>query len=303
MANLKELRGRITSVGKTAQITRAMEMVASIKLRRVQAKAFSFQDYATEVRTMMERLAGKVGSESGLEWFREDRGQTTGVLLITSDRGLCGSYNANVFKALQARSEEVKEAAAGQKVKFYVYGRKGYTWLVRRGFQVERFFVDPPLDKLDFTAARIVADALSQAFLKREIDRVRIVHTKMASVSRFEPINERLLPIVSAGAAPVVPGSGVLMPQAPEAALDMLMEPDAKQLLDIAVPKYLETIVYNALLQSLASEMASRRMAMKSATDAANRMAKTLKKRYNRARQESITKELLDIVGGASAVK
>jgi len=302
MANLKDLRGRIKSVGSIAQITRAMEMLATMKLRKVQAKAQTFFPYAQEMRARIETLGAKVGAESGLPWFRTDPPKTTGVLLITSDRGLCGSYNTNLMKTLRDLALEVKEKDAGRKVKFWCYGRKGYAWLTRRGYAVERFFVEPALDKLDFRAAKMVADALSEAFLGGVVDNVRIYYSQFKSMIRFEATSERYLPIMNRDFVTVAANAEQQAAAEASTAPDFLMEPDARAVFDALIPRYLETMVFDAMLQGLASEHASRRMAMKSATDAATRMIKGLKKVYNRARQENITKELLDIIGGASAV-
>ena len=302
MANLKELRARIKSVASIAQITRAMEMVASMKLRKVQAKAQTFYPYAQEMKQMVERLAARVGTESGLPWFRTSPPKTTGVLLITSDRGLCGSYNTNLLKALQELSQEVRQQDATRKVKFWCYGRKGYSWLTRRGYTVERFFVEPALDKLDYRAAKMVAKALGDAFLDHTVDNVRIYYSHFKSMIRFEPTNERFLPIMDRDFVTTASNEAAQRAAKEAKATDFLMEPDATTLFEALIPRYLETMVFDAMLQGLASEHASRRMAMKGATDAAVRMSKSLKKVYNRARQENITKELLDIVGGASAV-
>jgi F-type H+-transporting ATPase subunit gamma len=302
MANLKELRGRIKSVASIAQITRAMEMIATMRLRKVQAKAQTFYPYAQEMRSMIERLAAKVGGESGLPWFRADAPKTTGVLLITSDRGLCGSYNTNLFKAMAELAEEIRATDPGRKVKFFCYGRKGYAWLTRRGFQVERFFVEPPLDKADYAAAKMIAKALADAFLDGTVDNVRLYYSHFASMIRFQPVAERFLPVMNRDFVTVPSNEAKQKTAAEDGDTHFLVEPDAQRVFDALIPRYLETMVYNAMLQGLASEHASRRMAMKSATDAAGRMQKGLKKKYNRARQENITKELLDIVGGASAV-
>lgn len=291
MANLKELRGRIKSVASIAQITRAMEMVASMKLRKVQAKAQSFHPYTEEVRHMIERLAGKVTGEGDLPLFRTRSVGTVGIFVVASDRGLCGSYNSNLMFAVKQAADAL--IAEGKRVKFWCYGRKAYTWLQRRGYDIERFFVEPPLDKADFKAAKIVADALVEAFTNGLVDEVRLCYTRFLSMIKFVSTQEPFLPI----------GSIAVGEKATEQyELDFLLEPDANTVFNRLMPRYLETVVFDAMLQSLASEHASRRMAMKSATDAAVRMNKGLKKVYNRARQENITKELLDIVGGASAV-
>lgn len=292
MANLKELRSRIKSVSSIAQITRAMEMVASMKLRKVQAKAVGFHPYTEEIRAMIERLAGHVGGEEDVPLFRRRDVQVVGIFVVTSDRGLCGSYNSNLLLALRRTIDELK--AAGRQVKFWCYGRKGYAWLVRRGFQVERFFVEPPLDKADFSAAKLVGQALVEAFESGAVDEVRLCYTRFQSMIKFVPTLAPFLPIASIAVGDAAAPS--------EYELDFLLEPDATTVFNRLMPRYLETVVFDAMLQSLTSEHASRRMAMKGATDAAVRMNKSLKKVYNRARQENITKELLDIIGGASAV-
>ncbi|MCA8948943.1 MAG: ATP synthase F1 subunit gamma, partial [Planctomycetes bacterium] len=252
--------------------------------------------------------------DADLPLFKHREVKTVGLFVITSDRGLCGSYNSNLLAALKREIEAIQ--AAGKKAKFWVYGRKGYTWLQRRGYKVERFFVEPALDKADFTAAKLVADELVSAFtgmkdvgpgahdglgaelvthhdIRHPVDEVKVFYTRFQSVAKFVPTNEPFLPITSIA----VSGD-----EDDQYDLDFLLEPDAATVFNRLMPRYLETVVYDAMLQSLASEHASRRMAMKGATDAAGRMNKDLKKVYNRARQETITKELLDIVGGANAV-
>lgn len=292
MANLKELRGRIKSVASIAQITKAMEMVASMKLRKVQAKAQSFHPYTEEIRHMIEALASKVSGNADVPLFLQREVNTVGILVITSDRGLCGSYNSNLLFALRKQVEELQ--AAGKKVKFWCYGRKGYAWLTRRGYEVERFFVEPALDKADFSAARLVGKALVEAFESGMVDEARLFYSRFQSMIKFVPTNAAFLPIAS-----IAVGEDA---KKQNFELDFLLEPDATTVFNRLMPRYLETVVFDSMLQALASEHASRRMAMKGATDAATRMNKGLKKVYNRARQENITKELLDIIGGASAV-
>lgn len=293
MANLKELRGRIKSVASIAQITRAMEMVASMKLRKVQAKAQGFRPYVEEIRRMIAAVADKVAGEGDVPLFTVREVATVGYLVIASDRGLCGSYNSNLLFAVKKAAEE--QIAKGRKVKFWVYGRKAYAWLTRRGFAVERFFVEPPLDKADFAAAKVVGQALVEAFTSGAVDEMRIFSTRFQSMIKFVPTDAQFLPIRSIAVGDKAAGKASF-------AADFLLEPDATTIFNRLMPRFLETVVFDAMLQALTSEHASRRMAMKGATDAAVRMNKGLKKVYNRARQENITKELLDIVGGASAV-
>ncbi len=292
MANLKELRGRIKSVASIAQITRAMEMVASMKLRKVQAKTQAFRPYVDEIRSMISAIAAKVSGEGDVPLFQAREVKAVGFFVVASDRGLCGSYNSNLLFGLKKKADEL--LAEGKQVKFWVYGRKAYAWLTRRGFAVERFFVEPPLDKADFTAAKMVGQALVDAFTSGAVDDVRLYFTRFQSMIKFVPTDAPFLPIRTIAVGDKAGEKAY--------AQDFLLEPDATTVFNRLLPRYLETVVFDAMLQSLTSEQASRRMAMKGATDAAVRMQKGLKKVYNRARQENITKELLDIVGGASAV-
>tara|TARA_R110002094_G_scaffold145475_5_gene134817 strand:+ start:568 stop:1449 length:882 start_codon:yes stop_codon:yes gene_type:complete len=292
MANLKELRGRIKSVSSIAQITGAMEMVASMKLRKVQSKAQSFAPYTAEIRDMILRIAAKVAGEEDVPLFTQREVNTVGFFVVSSDRGLCGSYNSNLLMALKKSIDALQ--AEGKQVKFWVYGRKGYTWLKRRGFEVERFFAEPALDKADFSAGKMAARALVEAFTSGAVDEMRVHSMRFLSMAKFKPTEQAFLPIRTISVGDDAPESNY--------ELDFLIEPDASTVFNALMPRYLETVIFDAMLQALTSEHASRRMAMKGATDAAGRMTKDLKKVYNRARQESITKELLDIIGGASAV-
>ncbi len=291
MANVKELRGRIKSVSNIAQITKAMEMVASMKLRKVQAKALASRPYAEEIRALGRHLSDCVGNDAELPLFTKREVKTTGVFLVTSDRGLCGAYNANML----ARTHKAIDAmrAEGRNVLLFVYGRKGYTYFYRRNYEVEKFFVEPPLDKMDFSSARLVVKELVEAFESGRVDEVRVFHTQFLSPAKFAPTDIPFLPVPTTEFEDDIDHS---------LEFDYLLEPNPETLLNHLVPRYLEVVVYDAMLQSLAAEHASRRMAMKGATDAASRMSKELRRIYNRARQESITKELLDIVGGSAAV-
>ena len=272
MANLKELRGRIKSVASIAQITGAMEMVASMKLRKVQSKAQGFAPYTAEIRDMIFRIAAKVAGEEDVPLFQAREVKTVGIFVITSDRGLCGSYNSNLLAALRKKVDALQ--AEGKQVKFWVYGRKGYAWLQRRGFDVERFFVEPPLDKADFTSAKLVAQELVDAFSSGQVDEMRMFTTRFQSMVKFVPTDAAFLPIKT-----IAVGEDA---EQQKMELDFLIEPDATTVFNALMPRYLETVVFDAMLQSLTSEHASRRMAMKGATDAAGRMQKDLKKIYNR---------------------
>jgi F-type H+-transporting ATPase subunit gamma len=289
MASIRDLRQRIKSVGNIRQITRAMEMVATTKLRRFQERAVSSRPYSQEVTGLVQRLAAVLG-EGAVDrpLFREGAGSKVAVLLVTSDRGLCGAYNTNVVKALELWLRAHPERDAD----FFVIGRKGYQYLTRRGRAVERYLVDPPLEQIDYRGAARIARMLVDAFLSGAYSEVVVAYTAFESMVRYVPQVIRLLPVEA-----LAEGGEA------KAGVDLILEPDAETIFERLVPRYLETRVYNALLESLTSEYASRRVSMKNATDAAKAMQNVLRGIYNRKRQENITKELLDIVGGSEALR
>jgi F-type H+-transporting ATPase subunit gamma len=295
MANVKELRVRIKSVGGIGKITGAMEMVASMKLRKAQSAALSLRPYTAEIQHLIDHLAEFVGNDASLPLFERRKVKTTGVLIISSDRGLCGAYNSNLLSAFHRLEDAKKASDPNREFKIFCYGKKGYNYLYKRGYEIEKYFVEPPLDKADFAAAKMVSTELVRSFEAKEVDEIIVLFTEFRSVVKFKPTPAPFLPVgnIATGGDAEVGGS-----HKP----DYMLEPDAETIFNRLIPRYLETVVYDAILESQASEHASRRMAMKGASDAANRMEKDLKKVYNRARQEGITKELLDIIGGASAV-
>jgi F-type H+-transporting ATPase subunit gamma len=290
MGGIRELRGRIKSVGNIKQITRAMEMVATTKLRRFQDRAVASRPYAAEIAALVGRLAGVLGEEvAQMPLFNPGKGNKVALLLVSSDRGLCGAYNSNVFREVERWIRERNLPKSD--VDFFVYGRRGYQYLGRRGYNVARFIVEPPLEKIDFASAASSARILTQAFLSGEYKEAVVFYTAFQSMVRFVPTAAPFLPISAKGLS--VAGE--------KAGGDVILEPSAEAIFESLVPRFLETRVYNALLESLTSEYASRRFSMKNATDAASEMQGELKMAYNKKRQESITKDLLDIVGGVEA--
>ncbi|MAB80648.1 MAG: ATP synthase F1 subunit gamma [Planctomycetes bacterium] len=298
MASVKELRLRIKSVGSIKQITRAMEMVATTKLRRFQDRAIASRPYAEEISTLVGNLAAVLGEDlDDQPLFRPGKGERTALLLVSSDRGLCGPYNSNLFRELESALRRTDDTS---KIDFFVYGRKGYQYLTGSGRKIERFFVDPQLEKIDYRGAARVAVVLREAFEAGTYSNVRVLFTAFESMARFVPTWIDFLPIEPSslgGDGDATEAGGSL------ASGDVILEPDAATIFARLVPRYLETRIYNALIEALTSEYASRRMSMKNATEAAGDMQSELKKIYNRKRQEGITKDLLDIVGGAEALR
>ncbi len=290
MGGIRELRGRIKSVGNIKQITRAMEMVATTKLRRFQDKAVSSRPYAQEITGLVGHLARVLGENlADRPLLRAGTGSKIAVLLAGSDRGLCGAYNSNLFRKL----EEWCQEDPARSVDYFVYGRKAYQYLKKRERNVARLFVDPELEKIDYRGAARASRALREAFLSGQYAGVRVLYTAFESMVRYVPTWIELLPI----------RSRALLAEERAKGGDVLLEPDPATLFDQLLPRYLDTRVYNALVEAITSEYASRRVSMKNATEAAGDMQKELKRLYNRKRQETITKELLDIVGGAEALR
>ena len=300
MAGIKELRVRIKSVGSIKQITRAMEMVATTKLRRFQDNAVSSRPYAQEIAGLVGRLAAVLGEDAlDKPLFRPGAGKRQLMLVVSSDRGLCGAYNSNLLKVLEdwvdedPETRDPKKAPEDVQPHYFVYGRKAFQYMSKRGFKIERFLTDPALESIDYHNAAIAAKMLQNEFLSGEYSEVSMLYTAFETMAKYVPSVVPFLP-VSADALGDTTDDGQ--------DTDVILEPDAETIFDQLVPRYLETRIYNALLESLTSEYASRRFAMKNATDAATDMQKELQGIYNRKRQETITKELLDIVGGAEAV-
>lgn len=296
MAGIRELRGRINSVGNIKQITRAMEMVATTKLRKFQDRAIASRPYAEEITGLVGRLAAVLGDDvADKPLFQRREAGKQAVLVVTSDRGLCGSYNSNLLRALETWRSASEENADPARVDYFVYGRKGNQYLSRRGHNIVRVFDEPTLEHIDYRGAAGTASTLVSSFLSGEYARVRILYSAFESMARYVPTWIDFLPIEA--------GSLVGDEQGDASGGDVILEPNAEAIFDRLVPRYLETRMYNALVEALTSEYASRRMSMKNATDAAGDMQNELKSIYNRKRQEGITKDLLDIVGGAEALR
>ena len=227
-----------------------------------------------------------------------------GLLIVSSDRGLCGAYNTNALLEAHRFEEQLPE---GVEVKRYVVGKKAMSWCARRKLEVEAYFEDPILEQMSYRDAARIAQAFEKQFVEAELDEVWISYTRFVSMTKYVPTVIRFLPLGGGdegasedGAS--ADGADSDGSKAESASADLILEPSPEAIFGQLVPKYLETRMFNALLESLTSEYASRRVSMKNATDAASDMVGELKRVYNRARQERITKELLEIIGGAEAV-
>ena len=292
-AQLRVYRRRIRSVKSTKKITRAMELIAASRIVKAQQAVNAAQPYARQLTRVISALASQSSIDHPLVTEKQQPSRAA-VLVVTSDRGLAGGYNANAIK--QAASLEVTLRAEGKEVVSFLVGRKAVGFYKFRNRPVEQSwtgFSEQP----KYTDAKEVADALIAAFLRTPeeggADEIHVVHTEYVSALTQRPVASRILPlVVEETEAPPEDGPLPLYE----------FEPSAEVLLDTLLPRYVTTRVYAALLESAASESASRRRAMKAATDNADELIKSLTRAANSARQAEITQEISEIVGGAAAL-
>jgi len=284
MSSLRALRRRIRSVQNTQQITKAMEMVAAAKLRRAQTRAQAARPYAARITAMLDRLASEA-SELDHPLFKAREVRRTALVLVTSDRGLCGAYNSTLLRAAEHRLR----AAAPGSLPLVLVGRKGRDYFRRRRYPVLAAHTPLPAEaSLEF--ARTLTQDLIARFLSGEVDRVEIMFTEFISALRRRVVTQVFLP-VGAGAAPGAAGGATLF------------EPDAESIFAELLPRYATAKLFAALADALASEHGARMIAMGAARKNAGELIDLLVLRRNRLRQAGITKELLEIVGGAEALK
>jgi F-type H+-transporting ATPase subunit gamma len=288
MPSLKDIRRRIGTVEKTQQITRAMRMVAGAKLRRAQDAIESARPYAERMRqTLAEVARAQRDAEHPLLESRETVAATEFVI-VSSDRGLCGAFNANIAKRADPLVAERREA--GVKFTITTAGRKAREYYQRR-FPGQLGGNYPQEGWVEYAHAVEIAERISGRFIAGEVDEVILVYSEFVSPMAQRPVDVRLLPFAS-------PSED----EAGEAALAYEIEPSAEALLEVLVPKAVEVEIYRALLENQAGEHAARMTAMESATRNTEELIESLTLQYNRARQAAITKELVEIVSGAEAL-
>jgi len=299
MASLKAIRRRISSVKGTQKITRAMKMVAGARLARAQQRILSLRPYAVRTGAVLADVTQALAeSESGptdhpLLTRREEKRAL--ILVVTSDRGQCGAFNTNIARAAERLWRE--KEAAGIEVQIATIGRKGRDYFTRRKAPVYHSFTGV-WDKLDFEQARSIARTILLPFLKQEMDSITLVYNEFKSAMSQRVVTDALLPLTPPPAAAADEHA-----QDWERHHEFLFEPDQTALLERLVPMYVEVTLLRALLESMASELGARMTAMDSATKNASEMISKLTLIYNRARQAAITTELMEIIGGAEALR
>src|SRR5689334_9432255 len=307
MASLKAIRKRISTTKSTQKITRAMKMVAGARLARAQSRILALRPYALKTQEILAALAAPAGDESGQEAIERQPDhpylaarpeQNVALLVLTGDRGLCGAFNTNINKAAERTWRE--HVAQGRTVQIFTIGRKGRDYLKRRQAPCAEDF--PLAGEINLDKARLISRTTVPRLVKGEIDSIYLVYNEFKSAMTQKVVVERLLPLKrpesadAAAAQAALEGSG-------GANIEYIFEPDKRALLDRLVPMYVEISILRALLESTASELGARMTAMDSATKNAKEMIDALTLAYNRARQAAITKELMEIIGGAEALK
>jgi F-type H+-transporting ATPase subunit gamma len=289
-AQLRVVRRRIRTVQSTQKITRAFELISASRVVRAQQRVEASRPYTTLVTHALTSVANTEATISHPLLESRPQVRAAGVLVVTSDRGLAGPYNANVLRTaaeLQARLQ-----AAEVEPRLYVTGRKGVTYYrFRRREPAGSWagFADRP----GYNDAKQAADAMLGAFLEHEVDELHMVYTEFVSAATQRPVARRIIPLVVEETRE----------RPPEPIPMYLYEPSAQAVLDALLPRYVEARVFTAMLESAASEHAARRKAMKAATDNAEELIEDLTREYNQARQAQITQEIMEIVGGAEALQ
>jgi F-type H+-transporting ATPase subunit gamma len=290
MPSLKAIRKRIGSVKNTQKITRAMKLVAAARLRRAQDAIIAARPYSAALERVVSELAERAGRDAH-PLLAERPGRRAQVVVLTSDRGLAGSYNAQVLRRSEALLGD--ELGDWEDVGLRVVGRKGNDFFRRRDVTIVSY-VPAPTSASALDVSRELANFLVGDFLEEKVDRIYLIYSEFKSAMSQRPIARQLLPIV-----PRQPAQG----EQAQRAGDFLYEPSKEELLAHLLPLYVQNGIYRASLESIASELGARMSAMDSATRNAGEMIDRLTLQYNRARQAAITKELLEIIGGAEALK
>ncbi|MBF0412022.1 MAG: ATP synthase F1 subunit gamma [Desulfamplus sp.] len=299
MATLKEVKTKISSVKKTKQITSAMKMVATSRLRGAQESMEAFKPYASKFSEVLGSIAGKAGEEASPLLVPKEEVKKVSVILCTSDRGLCGGFNVNL---IEKADKFIKNNLAGKEVSLTCFGKKGRDWAKKVPMTIDDQYIGVVGGKFDFSVASTSGQKLINSFLEGAVDEVYLVYSHFKSMARQEPVIKQLLPIPSLDE---MAKNGAATSAGKDAAYlaEHICEPSSDVLLGEMLPKNIFIQIYDALLQTSTSEHGARMKAMENATKACHDMIGELQTIFNKRRQSGITSDLMDIVGGAEALK
>jgi len=295
MPTLRDIRRRITAVTNTAKITQAMRMVSASKMRRAQEAIWSARPYVLKLSEVLSNLVESVGDDYTNPLIQKHRSvKSIAVIIIASDRGLCGSFNTNLFRmANNFIINEIPKEYPGADVSVIAVGKKACSILKKQNFNIIKEY--PGIfQKLEFSTAKEIVGLVSEGFINNQFDKVIVFFTEFKNLIKQIPTNITLLPIEQ-------PKKDEKVEE--KYKLDYIFEPSQKEILDELLPKHLDIQMWRTLLESNAAEQASRMMAMENATNNARDLVKYLELVFNKARQAAITKEMLEIVSGAEALK
>lgn len=296
MATLKDIQLKITAVKKTQQITKAMNMVAASKLRGAQSSMEGFRPYASKFSEVLGSLAEKAGEEANPLLEAREEVKKVHLVLCTSDRGLCGGFNANLIARANLFLKEKREQNID--VSVTNFGKKGRDWCRKNGFEIQSEHLGVVGSSFGFNIASTAGQALIEGFLNKTYDEVHIVCSEFVSMARQTPLLSQMLPIMPIESMEAKPAEE----ETPYLA-EHICEPSPAELLGDLLPRNVYVQLYSALLETSTSEHAARMAAMDNATTACKDIIENLTLTYNKARQAAITAELMDIVGGAEALK
>ncbi len=296
MATLKDIQLKIGAVKKTKQITKAMNMVAASRLRGAQSNMEGFRPYAGKFAEVLGSLAAKAGEDTSPLLVAREEVKKVHVVLCTSDRGLCGGFNTNLITKAQKFIEE--RAAQGQELSLTAFGKKGRDWARKSAVQINGEHLGIVGGNFGFNVASTAGRELVDGFLEETYDEVYIVYAEFISMAKQPAVIKQLLPI-----PPIESGEGEAGEEDTPYMAEHICEPSVDELLGDMLPRNVFVQIFSALLETSTSEHAARMMAMDNATNACNDMIDNLTLVYNKARQAAITAELMDIVGGAEALK
>jgi len=285
MANLKEIRNRISSVSSTMQITSAMKMVSAAKLKKAQDAITAMRPYAEKLTELLQNVSATLDGDAGGEFTAQREVNKVLIVVITSNRGLAGAFNSNVIKQVST----LAESYAGKQVDFLAIGKKGNDFFRKSGNVIANN--NEIFDQLTFENVAEIADELTKKFTTGEYDKIELVYNQFKNAATQVVKTEQFLPL-----APIESGE-------PVSTADYIFEPSKEEIVLTLIPKSLKTQLYKAIRDSFASEHGARMTAMHKATDNATELRNQLKLTYNKARQAAITNEILEIVGGAEALK
>ena len=290
MGNLKEIRTRITSIESTQKITSSMKLVSAAKLRRAQTAIQHLRPYSQKLNEILNNLAGSNMGVEQLPLFEQREPEKVAVVVITSNKGLCGAFNSNIIKTVNHLiTEKYADQLRAGHLQLLCIGKKGKEHLSK--LYPVAYYNEELLDNPDFTELSTVTDKLVQQFVNQEVDKVEVVYNQFLNAATQRVTVEAFLP--------------VLPPETDKeqkVTSDYIIEPSAEQLLKELIPKILRTQLYKTLSDSIASEHGARMTSMTKATDNATEILRELRLKYNNARQSSITNELIEIVSGANAL-